>query len=100
VAEAMSTHQFNLNVILGIISVVIWWVAHLMLTTRISPSAWFLAVFNLPIMIAVEVYLSLASMYKYEFGEVNWKSRNICWIDKEQRLKLDAWRKMQQNLKR
>jgi glycosyltransferase involved in cell wall biosynthesis len=100
VAEAMSTHQFNLNVILGIISVVIWWVAHLMLTTRISPSAWFLAVFNLPIMIAVEVYLSLTSMYKYEFGEVNWKSRNICWIDKEQRLKLDAWRKMQQNLKR
>lgn len=100
VAEAMSTHQFNLNVVLGVISVVIWWLVHLMLTTRVSPSAWFLAIINLPVMIMVEVYLNLASMFKYEFGEVDWKGRNICWIDKEQRLKLGAWRKMQQNLKR
>lgn len=99
-SEALSTRELSLSVILGVVSVGIWWLAHMILTTRLSPSSWFISIFNLPIMIFVEVYLNLASMYKYEFGKVIWKGRNICWVDREKVLKLDAWRKMQINLKK
>lgn len=95
--EAAITQQYTLSVILGVIGTVLWWISHLMLVTRVNPSGWFLAIFNLPIMIVVEVYLSLASMFKYEFGSVVWKSRNICWLDKEEMLKLDAWKNMKKN---
>lgn len=97
--EALTTHQYTLSVILGVIGTLLWWVSHLMLVTRVSPSSWFLAIFNLPIMVVVEVYLNLTSMYKYEFGRVEWKGRNICWLDKEEMLKIEAWKKMQQNIK-
>lgn len=97
--EAISTHQYTLSVVLGVIATILWWISHLMLVTRVNPSGWFLAIFNLPIMIVVEVYLNITSMYKYEFGKITWKGRNICWLDKEEMLKLDAWKKMQANIK-
>ncbi len=97
--EAISTHQYTLSVVLGVIGTLFWWLSHLMLVTRVNPSGWFLAIFNLPIMIGVEVYLNLISMYKYEFGKVDWKGRNICWLDKEEMLKIEAWQKMQNNIK-
>lgn len=97
--EAITTQQYTLSVVLGVVATIFWWISHLMLVTRVNPSGWFLAIFNLPIMIVVEVYLNLTSMYKYEFGKVAWKGRNICWLDKEEMLKLDAWKKMQQNIK-
>ncbi|USN97200.1 MAG: glycosyltransferase [Candidatus Nomurabacteria bacterium] len=75
--EAITTQQYTLSVILGVIATIFWWLSHLMLVTRVNPSGWFLAIFNLPIMIVVEVYLNLTSMYKYEFGKVDWKGRNI-----------------------
>lgn len=97
--QAITTGQYTVSVILGVIASIIWWISHLILVTRVSPSGWFLALFNLPIMIVVEVFLSLTSLFKYEFGEIKWKGRNICWLDKEEQLKLDAWQKMQQDLK-
>lgn len=97
--EAITTHQYTLSVILGVVATILWWISHLMLVTRVNPSGWFLAVFNLPIMIVVEVYLNLTSMFKYEFGRISWKGRNICWLDKEEMLKIDAWKKMQQNIR-
>lgn len=97
--QALTTGQFTVSVILGVIASIIWWLSHLVLVTRVTPSSWFLAIFNLPIMVLVEVGLNLTSLYKYEFGTVKWKGRNICWLDKEEQLKLDAWQKMQQNIK-
>lgn len=97
--EAITTQQYTLSVVLGVIATSLWWISHLILVTRVNPSGWFLAIFNLPIMIVVEVYLSLTSMFKYEFGKISWKGRNICWLDKEEMLKLDAWQKMQQNIR-
>jgi glycosyltransferase involved in cell wall biosynthesis len=97
--QAITTGQYTVSVILGVIASIIWWVSHLILVTRVSPSGWFLAIFNLPIMIVVEVGLSLTSLYKYEFGEIKWKGRNICWLDKEEELKIEAWKKMQQRIK-
>jgi len=97
--EAITTHQYTLSVILGVVASLFWWISHLMLVTRVNPSGWFLAIFNLPIMIVVEVFLNITSMYKYEFGQVDWKGRNICWLDREEMLKIDAWQKMQRNIK-
>ncbi len=97
--QAISTGQYTVSVVLGVIASIIWWLSHLILVTRVNPSGWFLAIFNLPIMILVEVGLSLTSLYEYEFGTVIWKDRNICWLDKEEELKLSAWKKMQQSIK-
>jgi glycosyltransferase involved in cell wall biosynthesis len=97
--EAVTTQQYTLSVIFGVIATIIWWICHLILVTRVNPSGWFLAIFNLPIMIIVEVGLSLTSMFKYEFGKITWKGRNICWLDKEEQLKLKAWKEMQSNLR-
>lgn len=36
------------------------------------------ALWNLPYAVAVDIWLTIWSMYKYEFGEVIWKERNIC----------------------
>ncbi len=97
--QAATTGQYTFSVILGVIASITWWVCHLVLVTRTSPSGWFLAIFNLPLMVIVEVYLSIKSLYKYEFGVIKWKDRNICWLDKEEQLKLDAWIKMQEHIK-
>ena len=43
-----------------------------------NPSNSFLAVFNFPLVVIVEIYLGLLSMIKYEFFKVQWKDRNIC----------------------
>ena len=58
---AILTGQVSLGATLGLISVLIWWVAHMMIVTRVSPSAWFLGAINLPIMLVVEIYLNLSS---------------------------------------
>lgn len=93
--DAILSRQLTTGLIMGIASSIIWWISHMIIVTRVSPSAWFLGAINLPIMAAVEIYLSLASFYKYEFGKVIWKSRNICWLNKEQQIKLEALRKIQ-----
>ncbi len=95
---AILTGQVSLGATLGLISVLIWWVAHMMIVTRVSPSAWFLGAINLPIMLVVEIYLNLSSFYKYEFGKVIWKSRNVCWVEKEEDIKSRAMLKMRSNL--
>lgn len=52
--------------------------AHLLVTTVTNPVLWPLAVINLPYLALQEVALYFISMYKYEFGTVIWKDRNIC----------------------
>ncbi len=49
------------------------------LTKYTSPKALFLSIFTMPILLVQEIVLFLISGYKYEFSEVTWKDRNICY---------------------
>jgi hypothetical protein len=62
----------------GIISTVFYLASHLILTTRTSPSAWFLSILNLPIVVLVEIYLLVFSMIGYEMNSIVWKNRSVC----------------------
>lgn len=52
--------------------------SHLMIMLATNPVLWPLAVVNFPYLVIQEIVLSFISMYRYEFGEVYWKERNIC----------------------
>ena len=51
---------------------------HLTIVQITSPANILIAVINLPVVLITEIVLGLASMWKYEFAEVEWKDRNIC----------------------
>jgi glycosyltransferase involved in cell wall biosynthesis len=48
-------------------------------TKRTHPRSWFLRTLLLPVIAVQEVFLILTSLVQYEFGEVNWKGRNVCY---------------------
>lgn len=46
---------------------------------RSHPRSWFVRALLLPVIALQEVFLILTSLIQYEFGEVNWKGRNVCY---------------------
>jgi glycosyltransferase involved in cell wall biosynthesis len=52
--------------------------AHITIIHLTNPVNVLAALWNLPYAVAVDIWLTLWSMYKYEFGQVLWKDRNIC----------------------
>jgi hypothetical protein len=67
-----------LNAILSGVAALALTTAHLAIITVTNPILWPLAVVNLPYLALQEIVLNVISMYRYEFGEVYWKGRNIC----------------------
>lgn len=53
-------------------------IAHITVIHFTNPVNVLAAVWNLPYAVLVDIWLTIWSMYKYEFGEVIWKERNIC----------------------
>lgn len=51
---------------------------HIIIVHNTSPAQTLISVLNLPIEILTEMYLTLISMLRYEFGTVEWKDRNVC----------------------
>ncbi len=52
--------------------------SHLLIVLFTNPVLWPLAIVNFPYLVLQEIALGVMSMYRYEFGEVYWKDRNIC----------------------
>jgi chlorobactene glucosyltransferase len=48
-------------------------------TLRSQPKNWLLASLMWPAVVTQEIILLVFSMLSYEFGEVNWKGRNVCY---------------------
>lgn len=46
---------------------------------RLQPRTWWLSMWLLPLVIIQEAVTLLASMAKYEFMDVDWKGRNVCY---------------------
>lgn len=70
--------QFGLGFFASLVAVICLTSAHLLITTLTNPILWPLAVINFPYLVIQEIVLSIVSMYRYEFGEIFWKGRNIC----------------------
>lgn len=62
----------------GAVAMTFWLVAHLILVTRVNPSAWFLSIINLPLIVLIEIYLLIRSMVGYETNSIKWKNRPVC----------------------
>jgi glycosyltransferase involved in cell wall biosynthesis len=52
--------------------------AHALVISFTNPIIWPLSLINLPYVALQEIVLSYISMFKYEFGEIYWKGRNVC----------------------
>jgi hypothetical protein len=74
---ALINHETNYIVVYGVM-VALLSTAHLLVTTYTNPILWPLAIVNFPYLVLQEITLYVISMYRYEFGSVIWKDRNIC----------------------
>lgn len=46
---------------------------------HIRPKSWWLGVWCAPLVVAQEIVLLLVSLLGYEFSEIRWKGRNVCY---------------------
>jgi glycosyltransferase involved in cell wall biosynthesis len=64
-------HLFSVLAVICILS------SYVVLTIMTDRKAWWIALINFPIVVMIDVVLLNWSMWLYEFGEVEWKGRNI-----------------------
>ena len=55
------------------------WLGYGLIVFRTHPKSWLLTLVAFPLSLVQEIVLLLASMLTYEFGDVNWKGRNVCY---------------------
>lgn len=74
--------------ILGVVSAVFWLsltasclllICYALVLSRVQPVLWFWSFWFFPAVLLQEIGLTVLSMLKYEFGEVTWKGRNVCY---------------------
>ena len=71
-------HQNYLGVLLSFTAWSILNCIHISIVYITNPPNAILALVNYPFVIVYEVYIEISSMLRYEFGEMQWKDRNIC----------------------
>jgi chlorobactene glucosyltransferase len=65
--------------IVGLFAMLGLLLSYLLVIARVIPYAWPLTLLLFPVSLIQEAILVVASMLLYEFGEVNWKGRNVCY---------------------
>ncbi len=74
----------------GISGLSVWWwgtlgvcclymLSYALVTVRTHPHTWLFTTLLFPLSVMQEMVLLVMSMLLYEFGEVNWKGRNVCY---------------------
>ncbi len=53
--------------------------SHALIMSRLQPASWLTSTLLLPALFVQELGLVVVSMLAYEFSEVNWKGRNVCY---------------------
>lgn len=64
---------------LAAVAAMLLMVAYGLVASRLHPSNWVLTTLVLPFVLLQEAFLLVASMLAYEFAEVTWKGRNVCY---------------------
>jgi glycosyltransferase involved in cell wall biosynthesis len=57
----------------------LYFIDYFLVVVRIQPKAWLLSSLLLPLVVVQETIICAVSMALYEFAEVNWKGRNVCY---------------------
>lgn len=70
----------NLHIFVpALIAAVLLWLGYGFVVIRTHPYSWLLTWLLFPLSLLQELVLLIASMCTYEFGDVNWKGRNVCY---------------------
>jgi hypothetical protein len=77
--QAFFAPQSLPEVVLAVFAVFCFVFAHLVALFFITPRNWWLGVVSFPLQVVWELLLLTFSMLLFEFGEVNWKGRNVCY---------------------
>lgn len=78
-AYLLITQQFNGMLALSVAVCGIGWAVSAVVYWHTHPRVWILAAALLPFIAIQEMVVIALSMLQYEFGEVNWKGRNVCY---------------------
>jgi hypothetical protein len=71
--------ELNELIVPAIFAVFVFTVAHVMLLRHTAPRSWMVGLVNFPLLVLLDALLYVWSMLQFEFGEVNWKGRNVCY---------------------
>jgi hypothetical protein len=69
---------FGLAEWLSLAAVSLLVLTQVLITSVTNPGNTFIALLNFPFAILTEGFITLVSVYKYEFGRISWRDRNIC----------------------
>ncbi|HEV2412289.1 MAG TPA: glycosyltransferase [Candidatus Saccharimonadales bacterium] len=74
-------YAFNLYDLqaVAVVSVLCLTIGYLIVMQRTNSKGWWLGIINLPFALLFDLALYNWSMLAFEFGEVNWKGRNVCY---------------------
>ncbi len=64
---------------LAVAASLLFWGNYWYVLMRVQPSNWLLAGLLWPLVAVQALVIFVLSMLQYEFGEVNWKGRNVCY---------------------
>jgi glycosyltransferase involved in cell wall biosynthesis len=71
--------RFNLLWWLALVNCALLLVGYALVVARAVPRVWPLLLLTFPLCLVQELLLLITSMLAYEFAEVNWKGRNVCY---------------------
>lgn len=73
------TPIMSLQFWLSAVVVLLFFVCYSLVVSRTHPGSWWLSMWFLPVVVMQDVGLAFVSMLAYEFSEVLWKGRNVCY---------------------
>ena len=71
--------KFDVVWVLSIIVSSFFLFGYALVIIRVMPRSWPLTLLFFPLSLTLEIILLVISMLAYEFGDVNWKGRNVCY---------------------
>jgi hypothetical protein len=78
-AYLITAHGSGILLTLATLVMLVMLCAQLLALRRLAPRGWLVGIFNFPLVLFFDTLLFNWSMLAYEFAEVNWKGRNVCY---------------------
>lgn len=72
-------HQQGLQFWAATLDCLLLIIGYLLVVVRTHTETWIVTFLTYPLVLIQEVILIIVSMLQYEFGDVNWKGRNVCY---------------------
>ena len=76
---ALFLNGYSLENVLLAATAITLLISNFLVSIMITPSSWWVTWLSFPLAVLTEATMLFWSAYRYEFGEVSWKSRDICY---------------------